>query len=275
MAGKKHNRVNQIKSPSQGKSIQKKNDPVSKTEPSAPLTRNSANLKFASLQRAIGNQALQQSLLQRQGNSSAGPNLERFTQFRFQTGPVSYIVKLPSSVTVSLPVEIRNAGHITFELIANASGTFSFNVSLDGIPHLRVSAYSGYDVKSGMASAGLRMTTTRQVRRVLNLAEARERIDKAGKKLEDAINNQPKAADNHAEGQSTTNPQSDLERLKTIATAISDLYKTIKELDSRGRDVPVMSFELGGRWSTRPGLLGQSGSQPQENFIGGMFTFHF
>jgi hypothetical protein len=225
----------------------------------------------------VGNQALGQWVQKQTRPQRSGANLSRFTQFRFQTGPVVYTVNLPQAATVTLPVELRHARHISFQLVANASGNFSFNLTLDGLPHLQVTAFAGYDVGSGMAATGLRLTATRQVRRVMDPISARERIEQAGQRLQAAINQHNAAATAETTGgpAAQSQPQSDLERAKAVVSAIGEMYGTVKEVNSRGRAVPQWSLELGGRWSTRGSGLDPAERERQATVVGGMFTLYF
>ena len=201
---------------------------------------------------------------------SGGLNLGDLTTFRFNFGPAQFTVDLPSSLRMRLPVPLQGSSSIVFNLSASASGNFALSITLNAIPHVRISARAGVDVGSRTGSAGLRIETTCTTCNAQSPMAARAAITSAGEKLKAAIEILQSAP---TAGQE----QSDFNRMRrmgAVVSAISDVYSAVERAQARCREVSVFEFDLGvrGPLESRPGALP---GEENESFFGATATFRF
>lgn len=192
--------------------------------------------------------------------------LAELTSFRFNFGPAQFNVDLPSSVAVRLPVPFRGARLLEFNLSAETSGSFSFSVRVDRIPHVRIEARAGVEVgERARATAGLTITTTRTVCRAMEASTAREQLQSKGEALREAIQNlySPPPAE------PGTRPPVAAERLGDVASAISELYDTVERSRARCREVPVATLGITGETP-----LGEE-ARERPSRVGATLTLHF
>ncbi len=201
---------------------------------------------------------------------SGGLNLSELTTFRFNFGPAQFTVDLPSSLRMRLPVSLQGSRAIVFNLSAGTSGDFSFSITLDAIPHVRISARAGVDVGDRTASAGLRIETTRTVCRAQNPLAARAALQRAGEALRDAIlnlQNAPPPAPGEAQA-------GNLSRMADVVSAIGGVHSAVEAAKAPCREVPLFELDFGARTplERRPGALP---GEEQESFLGGTATLRF
>lgn len=192
------------------------------------------------------------------------PDIGELTTFRFSLGDAAFTVELPSSVKARLPVELRGAGRITFDMNATTSGAFTFSITLDGIPHVRIRASATADVGAERASGALTISTMRTTCQAQDPVSARRALESAGGDLRTAISNlQRLPAPEPGE-----EPPMTVERLADVASGIADVYSAVNRAKERCRQVPVLTFGIEAR-----GPLGAESDQP--GFLGATATVHF
>lgn len=196
------------------------------------------------------------------------------TTIRFNLGPASVSVDLPSSVAVRLPVPFQGAQRVVFSLNASTS-EFSFSVTINAIPHVRISA-SASATTAGGGQAGLTIQTTRTVCHAVDPAAARSALQSAGTRLHDAIEaaqNPPAPAPGASELERTFAPHA---RLAEVVGAVAHLKSEIDRVGAPCREVPFASFQFGVQGPlTRPETPSGPGEQPPATYVGGSLRFNF
>lgn len=187
------------------------------------------------------------------------------TKLKFHLGDLQGELNLPSSLTASLPVRYRGAQVLGFKLDASASGNFSLTVTIDAVPHVRISLKAGVSVgKQPQASAGLVIEATDTVCRAEDPQTAKDKLEKAGKKLHDAIEAAQKSA------------QAD--KLADVVAAIAAVQSEIDAAKAKCKQVPRAKLEFGahtplGPFSPHvPPTEGDRGAAP---YVGGTLTIPF
>jgi hypothetical protein len=164
------------------------------------------------------------------------PNLSSLLTLKF--GPLT--VELPKSATLKLPVAITQAKSLVIELKAETSGTFSFSLTLDGVPHVRVSVKAGvsYDKEKGATgSAGLQIEATRTVCSAANPDALRAKVTKAGEDLKKAMGEFSAESDNSKK----------LLKAADIASALGDMYDAVDKSKEGCKQVPAVTVEFGAK----------------------------
>jgi hypothetical protein len=184
----------------------------------------------------------------------------------FEFGPVK--VSLPKEVRAKLPVAFRGGKSLVIELGYEVPAKFSFKITLDGTPYVRVSLKAGaeVDAKSGATtgSAGLQIDTLATTCNAPDPGETREKIKSAGDKLN-------KAAQEFKAAQGSDQ----LSKAFDIASAIGEMYDAVDKAKSKCKPVPRASFELGYKHLLTPGSETDPRKQPPTDYIGVTGTFHF
>jgi len=209
----------------------------------------------------------------RTGGSGGGLGLPS-TTIRFDLGPARVSVHLPGSVAVRLPVPFQGAQRVVFSLNASTS-EFSFSVTINAIPHVRISA-SASATTAGRGQAGLTVQTTRTVCHAVDPASARSALQSAGQRLHDAIQavqSPPAPAASASQLERSFAPQS---RLAEVVSAVAHLQSEIERVRAHCREVPFATFRFGVqgpliRPETQPG----PGAQPPATYVGGSLRFNF
>lgn len=176
---------------------------------------------------------------------SALGGLSGLTEFGFSLGDVAMRVEIPSSLRAQLPVELRGAARITFSLTATTSGVFTFAITLDGIPHIRIRASTSVDVGEQRGTSSLTIQSTRTVCRAQDPEAARRALQSKGQQLRDAIlavQNPP--APEEGQDEAVEN----LRRIADVVSKISDVYDAIETARAPCRQVPLVEFGVTGRY---------------------------
>lgn len=199
-----------------------------------------------------------------------GPSLGDMLSFRFQAGPVEFAVELPKSVAVKLPVALSAANALAFELKAEASGDFSFSITLDAQPHVRVAAKAAVKVdkdKGTSGSAGLEISTLKTVCNAPSPDALRTKITASGEKLKKAM----------AEVGAATEMDR-VEKLTQIAGAIGEMYDAVEKAKSGCKQVPSATLNLGVQTPLKPKDDAINDPDPNKRpstYIGGTLTIPF
>lgn len=172
---------------------------------------------------------------------SSGPNLSGLTKFKFKIGATEWNVELPSSIKMSLPVELRNAFDIKFELKATSSGEFSFTIILDSFEHIKIEAGTKVSLSKNTVESGLTISSKDQVCRARNPFLAKEAIKKKGKKLTKAINE----LQNPTPPKEGEEEKSDLQKVSDVASTIGDIYGEVSKLKASCKPVPSVFGRFG------------------------------
>ncbi len=192
------------------------------------------------------------------------------TTIRFNLGPAAVSVDLPASLAVRLPIPFRGATQVALSLNASPS-EFSFGVTINAIPHVRISA-EARATTAGAGSAGLTVQTTRTVCRAVDAAAARSSLQRAGERLHGAIaavQNPPAPAADASELERTFAPHG---RLADVVSALANVHETVERVRAPCREVPVATFRFGvqGPLSTP-----EPGARPPASFVGGSLELRF
>ncbi len=164
------------------------------------------------------------------------PDLSKLLTLKF--GPLT--VELPKSATLKLPIAITQAKTLTIELKAETSATFSFSLTLDGLPHIRVSVKSSvsYSKEKGTTgTAGLQIEATRTVCSAANPDALRTKVTKAGEDLKKAMGEFSAESDNAKK----------LSKAADIASALGDMYDAVDKSKEGCKQVPAVTFEFGAK----------------------------
>jgi hypothetical protein len=184
----------------------------------------------------------------------------------FTFGPVT--VSLPKEVRAKLPIALAGAKKLVIDLGFEVPAKFSFKITLDGTPHLRVSLKAGAEVDpkntSATASAGLQIETTSTICNAPDPGETREKIKTAGDKLNKAAK----------EFESATGSDK-LGKAFDIAAAIGEMYDAVDKAKARCKQVPRATVELGYKRLLTPGSETDPTKLPPTDYVGITGTFHF
>lgn len=172
---------------------------------------------------------------------SSGPNLRGLTKFKFKIGATEWNVELPSSITMSLPVELRNAFDIKFELKATSSGEFSFTIILDSFEHIKIEAGTKVSLNKNTVESGVTISSKNQVCRARNPFLAKEAIKNKGEKLTKAINE----LQNPTTSKEGEKEKSDLQKVSDIASAIGNIYGEVSKLKASCKPVTSVFGRFG------------------------------
>jgi len=180
-------------------------------------------------------------------------------------GPLT--VELPKSAALKLPIRISAAKSLVIDLKAAVPGDFSLSITLDGLPHVRVSLKAGakYDKDKGASgSAGLQIEMTKTVCRAANPEELKAKITKAGADLMKAMQEFSAESDNEKK----------LLKVADIVSPLADMYDAVDKSKAACKQVPAATFEFGAKGP----LGGDPGSDPSKRepgYIGGTITIPF
>jgi len=222
-------------------------------------------------------------VLHRDGPDDGGPSVSMpsLTTFLFQYRGASLRVALPTSVTATLPVDLRNVGLLTFSLSTDIPNNFSFTVSLNTRRHLRIATRFTYNRETGRASAGLVVETTRTTCTVPNPETVQRDLQAAGDRLTSAIQNfvNPPAVEVPQAGGEGPSLPPEIDRARELGTAIYELYDRAQRATTRCVTQPVWSFEFGVQGPltqpVSPPPMTEPGALPPATFVGASATFHF
>lgn len=198
-------------------------------------------------------------------------SLSELLSFKFKAGSAEFAIDLPKSATAKLPVALRTGKALAFELKAETSGTFSFSVTLDGLPHVRVRLEAQASVskeKGTTGSAGLVIETTRTVCHAPSPESLKADITKAGDDLKKALQ----------EAQAATTNEDKLSKLVDVASAIGDMYDAVDKAKKGCKEEPAATFKFGvqGPLSPAPGAPEETDpSKRPASYVGGSVTWHF
>lgn len=198
------------------------------------------------------------------GAGGAGIHLPS-TKLKFQLGDVNVEMDLPSSLTATLPVNYRHAQIIAFKLEAKTSGDFSLEITINAVPHVRIALRAGVKVGSTpQGSAGLVIEATDTVCHAEDPLTARDKLNKAGKKLHDAVQAAQKSA------------QPD--KLADVVAAIVGVQSEVDAAKAKCKQVTRARLEFGahtplGPFSPHmPPTASDLGTAP---YVGGTLTIPF
>ena len=170
--------------------------------------------------------------------TSTSPSLSDLLTLK--VGPLT--IELPKSITAKLPIALSAAKSLVIELKAEAPAKFSFKLTLDGTPHVRVSATAGaeYDTDKKVASgsAGLEIESVKTTCHATNPEETRSKIVAAGAKL-------MKASQEHS-------ATKDAGKLIDIAGALGEMYDAIDKAKASCKQVPRFKIEFGAKGPLGP-----------------------
>jgi len=198
-------------------------------------------------------------------------SLSEMLSFKFKAGGAEFAIDLPKSATAKLPVALRAGKALAFELKAETSGTFSFSVTLDGLPHVRVRLEAQASVskeKGTTGSAGLVIETTRTVCHAPSPESLKADITKAGDDLKKALQ----------EAQAATKNEDKLSKLVDVASAIGDMYDAVDKAKKSCKQEPAATFKFGVQGPLSPPSGAPEETDPSKRpapYIGGSITFHF
>jgi hypothetical protein len=192
--------------------------------------------------------------------ASAAPSLN----LEFTFGPVT--VSLPKEVRAKLPIPLAGARKLSISLGYEVPAKFSFTITLDGVPHVRLSLKAGseVDVNSGLVSgsAGLQIETTAIVCNAVDPGETQEKIRAAGVKLNKAAQEYEAAASGDKLG-----------KVFDIASAIGEMYDAVDKAKARCKQVPRATIEFGAKKVLTPGS--ETDPTKKADYLGVTATFHF
>jgi hypothetical protein len=184
----------------------------------------------------------------------------------FTFGPVT--VSLPKEVRAKLPIPLRGAKKLVVELSAQVPGKFAFSLTLDGLPHVRISlkADAKVDTKdsSVTGSAGLVIETVSSICDSPDPGETREKIKAAG----DTLN---KAAQEY---QAATGSDK-LDKAFDIAGALGEIYEAVDKAKGKCKAQPRATVEFGYKRLPPSGGTGAPPVLPPSDYVGITATFHF
>ena len=187
------------------------------------------------------------------------------TTLKFDLGDLQVQLDLPSSLTATLPISYRGVQVVSFKIEAKASGDFSLSISVNAIPHVRISLSAGVSVGSHpQGSAGLTIETVDTVCRAEDPQAARAKLEQAGKKLHDAV----------LVAQASAEP----DKLKDVVAAIVGVNSAIDEAKTHCKQVPRAKLDFGvhgplGPFS--PQVPPTDSDRSQAPYIGGTLTIPF
>ena len=192
--------------------------------------------------------------------TTKSPSLSEMLTVEF--GPVK--IELPKSVTATLPIALSRAKSLIIELKAEAPAKFSFKLTLDGTPFVRVSAVAGaeYDTDKKVAtgSAGIEIESVKTTCHATNPEETRSKIAAAGDKL-------MKASQEYSAAHEAT-------KLISIAGAIGEMYDAIEKAKAACKQVPRFKIDLGVKGPLGP-VDDTDPSKRTPSTIGGTLTIPF
>lgn len=192
------------------------------------------------------------------------------TTIAFGLGALGVSIDLPASLALRLPVPFRGAERVVFALNASPSN-FSFSVTVNAVPHVRISA-SASMTPQGRGSAGLKIQTTRTVCRATEPATAQSSLEAAGTRLHAAI----QAIQTPPATGPDTSEFAVQERYAEVIAAVANVHSTIERVRAPCREVPVATLELGAQGQlTTPDAPPAAGTPPPASFIGGSLRIHF
>jgi len=170
--------------------------------------------------------------------TTPSPSLSDLLTFKFTAGGVQFTAELPKSVTAKLPVALSAAKTLSFELKAESSLDFSFSVTLDGLPHLKVVAQAGVsydkDKQTTTGKASIELQATRTVCNASDPESLKTKIKTSGDKLKTAMDQLGAAK-----------PDERLGKLADIASAIADMYDSVDKAKSACKQVPAATISFG------------------------------
>lgn len=179
-----------------------------------------------------------------------------------KVGPLT--IELPKSISARLPIALSAAKSLVIELKAEAPAKFSFKLTLDGTPYLRVSAVAGaqYDTdkKAATGAAGLEIESVKTTCHASNPDETRSKIAAAGDKL-------TKASQAYASTK-------DAGKLIEIAGALGEMYDAIDKAKAACKQVPRFKVEFGVKGPLGPADEGDPSKRPP-SVLGGTLTIPF
>jgi hypothetical protein len=194
--------------------------------------------------------------------ASSLPSLD----LEFTFGPVT--VSLPKEVRAKLPIPLRGAKKLVVELSAQVPGKFAFALTLDGLPHARISlkADAKVDTKdsSVTGSAGLVIETVSSICDSPDPGETREKIKSAGDKLNKAAQ----------EYQAATGSDK-LDKAFDIAGALGEIYEAVDKAKGKCKAQPRATVEFGYKRLPPSGSTGAPPVLPPSDYVGITATFHF
>jgi hypothetical protein len=192
---------------------------------------------------------------------SASSSLGDLLKVRF--GPLT--VDLPKSIALKMPIPVSSARSLIIDINAGVSGTFSFSITIDGLPFVRVSAKTGasYDKDKGFTgSAGLQIQLTRTVCSAPSPEALKATVTAAGDKLKKAMQ----------EYGAETDQEKKLSKLADIVGAVAEMYDAVDKAKSGCKQIPAATFEFGVK-----GPLGSETdpTKREPSYIGGSVTIPF
>lgn len=203
--------------------------------------------------------------------SSGGLSLPS-TNVRFSLGPVELNIDLPSSLTARLPIPFQGARVLEIGLEATTSGRFTFNVTINAVPHVRIILRARASVEERRGSAGVVVETTRTVCRATDESTARTQLEAAGERLRNAI----QTAQNPPEPAADEDPAMErLSRLADVVSALVNVHQAVERVRAPCREVPLAAFEFGVQGplgEQEPGHERERGAVP---YVGGTATLRF
>lgn len=206
--------------------------------------------------------------------ASGGLNLPS-TTLNLNLGPTKLKIDLPTTVSATLPVPFKGASLIDFNLNADIPKQFSFSVKINAVPYVNITARAGVNTENKTATAGLVFETKRTVCHATNEAAARAQLQKAGEalkgKIETALSPIPGDADKTLEA---------AKRLGEVGGAVAGVNSAIDAVKAACKQVPLATFEFGGRLPLEQQQLDPSRPPTQEQkdtapYLGGTFTLRF
>jgi hypothetical protein len=187
------------------------------------------------------------------------------TKLKFQLGDLKTELDLPSSLTAALPLSDRGAQVVAFKLEAKTSGDFALTITINAVPHVRISLRAGMKVGgTPQGSAGLVIEASDTICHAGDPLTAHDKLDKAGKKLRDAV----------LAAQQSAQP----EKLADVVSAIVGVQSEIDAAKAKCKQVTRARLEFGahtplGPFSPHtPPTAGDLGTAP---YVGGTLTIPF
>jgi hypothetical protein len=151
-------------------------------------------------------------------------------------GPLS--VELPKSLALKIPIPVSSAKTLTIDLKAEVPGVFSFAITIDGLPYVRIAVKAGleYDKDKGLAgSAGLQIQLVDKVLNAPNPEALRSKITAAGGKLTKAMQDY----------KTETDEMEKLSKLADVASALGEMYDAVEAAKSSAKPVPAAILDIG------------------------------
>ena len=185
---------------------------------------------------------------------------------KLQFGPVT--VELPKSIKTKLPIKLSAAKSLVIELSAATPAKFDFKMTLDGTPHLRVSASAGVaydsDKKLSTGAAGLQIESVKTVCQAVNPEVTRAALTAAGVKL-------TKASQDYS---AAPTRESELSSLADIAGALGEMYEAVDKAKAACTQVPRWKLDFGVSGPLNPDAPTETTPSPPSTF-GGTLTIPF